>query len=47
VRSRHFCGSREEKAVRAILDESGALSAVQTAEDLSLISRKFVNVEAK
>jgi len=35
VRQRHFYCSSEEKAVLAILDESGALSALQAADDVS------------
>src|SRR5262249_37552178 len=35
VRRRYLCGSCEEKAVRTILDESGALSALQTTDDVS------------
>jgi hypothetical protein len=39
VRGRHVYFTREEKAVRPILDESGPLSALQVAEDLSYHSK--------
>ena len=35
VRWRYLCCSCEEKAVRAFLGESGALSALQAADDIS------------